>query len=296
MIISAYRKYIPKEYRDFIYKYILGDILYFIRNFKTILRAKFSYWLYFLIPRTPQNNAFAFMGKYGICLLPYEFTLKYKQLNITQYRDELNQLTYVIHNDKKLYFPRNLKSADINNIYIQLLAEQDEASPHRYVKNWEELSGKTLLDIGAAEGIISLNVIDIIEHVYLFEVDENWIEALNATFAPYNNKVTIIKKYVTNIIDDCNLTIDHFFQGKMINNLFIKMDIEGAEFFALQGADKILTDSKDIQLAVCSYHRKDDFFKISRLFSEKFLYCDYAGGRIFLNNEFRIGVIRAQKK
>jgi len=294
MITNAYRKYIPEKYRDFVYNFILRDILFFKRNFKTIARAKFSYWFHFIIPRTSTNNAFVFMGKYGICILPYDFTLKYKPLNIIQYTDESNQLTYVIHNHKKLYFPRNLKSADVDKMYKQLLAEQDESSPHRYVKYWEELSGKTLLDIGAAEGFIALNVIDIVEHVFLFECDENWVEALNATFAPYKNKVTIIKKYISHINDDCNLTMDHFFQGKMINNLFIKMDIEGAELSALQGATKILTDSKDLLLAICTYHGKDDFKKISHLLSEKGLYCDSTEGRIFLHNEFRIGVIRAK--
>jgi len=91
------------------------------------------------------------------------------------------------------------------------------------------------------------------------------------------------------------MTIDHFLEGKKIDNLFIKMDIEGAELLALQGATKILTDSKDIQLAICTYHGKDDFKKISCLFSEKGLYCEYSNGKIFLNNEFRIGVIRAKR-
>ena len=234
------------------------------------------------------------MGKYGICLLPYDFTLKYKQLIIIQYKDESNQLPYVIHNNKRLYFPRNFKSMDIDKIYKQLLAEQDKSSPHRYVKDWEELSGKILLDIGAAEGIISLNVIDIVEYIFLFECDENWVEALNATFAPYKDKVAIVKKNVNNINNDCNLTIDNFLQGKTVNNLFIKMDIEGAELLALQGAAKIMTDSKDIRLAICAYHGKDDFKKISCLFSEKGLQYDYIDG-IFLNNEFRIGMVRAKK-
>jgi hypothetical protein len=294
MITNAYRKYIPKKYRDFIYRIILGDILFFIRNFKTIVRAGFSYWFRFIIPRTPTNEAYIFMGKYGICLLPYNFTLKYKKLNIIQYKDESNQLTYVMFNNKKLYFSRNLKSGEIDKMYKQLLAEQDECSAHRYVKDWDELSRNFFLDIGAAEGLISLNVIDRMEHIFLFECDENWIEALNATFAPYKNKITIIKKFISNINDDCNLTIDHFLQGKTIDNLFIKMDIEGAELSALQGAEKTLTDSKNLQLAVCTYHWKNDYKKISDLFSEKGLHYESSDGNVFLHNEFRIGVIRAK--
>ena len=295
MIVAAYRKYIPKKHRDVIYYFILKDILFFIRNFKTIIKSKFSYWFRFIIPQSLTNEAFVFMGKYGICLLPYNFTLKYKNLNITQYRDEFNQLPYVIHYNKKLYFPREFNPADIDKNYKQLLAEQDEASAHRYVNHWIELSGKTLLDIGASEGIISLNVIEIVDQVILFENDENWIEALSATFAPYKNKVTIVKKFISNVNDDCNLTIDYFLNGKMIDNLFIKMDIEGSEYNALQGATKILNDSKNIQLSVCTYHRKDDFKNISNFLFKKGLYCDFSEGYVFLDNEFRKGVIRAKR-
>ena len=269
MIIKAYRKYIPPKIRDYIYSLILRDILFFIRNFKTIIKAKFFYWFNFLVRKNPANRAFIFMGKYGICLLPYAFTLKYKQLKITLYRDESNQLMYIMHNDKKLYFPRNFTNRDIETLYKQLLAEEDDNSPHRYIKSWDELSGKILLDIGAAEGLISLNAIDYTEHIFLFESDENWIEALRATFEPYKNKVTIIKRYISNINDENHLTIDHFLEGKMINNLFIKMDIEGAELLALQGAENVLSNAKDVKLAICTYHRKDDFRNITDLFSTK---------------------------
>jgi hypothetical protein len=176
-----------------------------------------------------------------------------------------------------------------------LLAEQDEASPHQYVNCREEFKGRVLLDIGAAEGIISLNVVDIVEHIFLFECDENWIEALNATFEPYKNKVTIIKKFVSNINDDYHLTIDHFLEGEMINNLFIKMDIEGAELSALQGAERVLKEANDLRLAICTYHRTDDCRNISALFNDKGLCYYYTNGSVFVENDFRIGVVRATK-
>lgn len=81
--------------------------------------------------------------------------------------------------------------------YRGLLIEQDKRSAHRYVDSYEELKGKTLLDIGAAEAIFTLDTIEYMDHAYLFECDESWIEALEVTFAPYKEKITIVRKYVS---------------------------------------------------------------------------------------------------
>ena len=95
--------------------------------------------------------------------------------------------------------------------------------------SYEELKGETLLDIGAAEAVFTLDTIDYIDRAYLFECDEAWIEALEATFAPWNDKIMIVRKYVSDVDDDNNITLDTFFQdeGRPIDNLFLKMDIEG---------------------------------------------------------------------
>jgi FkbM family methyltransferase len=57
------------------------------------------------------------------------------------------------------------------------------------------------------------------------------------------------------------LTIDHYAREKGIRADFIKLDIEGAELKALQGAEKILREHRP-KLAVCLYHSMQDFIRI----------------------------------
>ena len=45
---------------------------------------------------------------------------------------------------------------------------------------------------------------------------------------------------------------------------FIKMDIEGSEYKALEGARKIITKNKPV-LAICIYHRLEHFLEIPLL-------------------------------
>ena len=168
--------------------------------------------------------------------------------------DNTNGLPYVFHNGKKLYFKRDmLTSAEV--AYRGLLIEQDKRSAHRYVDSYEELKGKTLLDIGAAEAIFTLDTIEYIDHAYLFECDDAWIESLEATFALWKDRITIVRKYVSDVDDDNNITLDRFFQDE---GKFLKMDIEGYERKALKGAVHILEHGQQIDGSVCIYHLHDD--------------------------------------
>jgi hypothetical protein len=234
------------------------------------------------------------MGKHGLTALPYAFFLKYKKLPVDCFWDEQWDMPYVLYSGKKLYYPRNYSknAKELINSHRSLLSEQDLHSPHRYVDDLNRLSGKTLLDVGAAEGIFTLSVIEIIHHAFLFECDENWIDALNATFAPWKDKITIVPKYVSDTNDEFNITLDHFLENKEKNNLFLKMDIEGAEQLALKGAENMLKEAKDLDFSICTYHKKEDAAEIKKQLESCHFETEQTAGFLFYEGEFRKAIIR----
>ena len=74
-----------------------------------------------------------------------------------------------------------------------------------------------------------MEIIEEAKHVYLFEQDEQWLEAIRATFEPWQDKVTIVQKYVSDHNSSREQTLDDFFNNQTDEHLFLKMDIEGAE-------------------------------------------------------------------
>lgn len=292
MIASVYRKVIPSSIRDKFYTLILGRILFFWRNsdayFKGFLLNIFGW----MLPQTEKRKAYAFIGRHGIVSCPGDFMLKYKTTKINVLRDIEKNMSYVIHNGRKLYFPNNYTEKSLITLYRSLITEQDIESAHRYVVSYDELKDRTLLDIGSAEGIFSLDTIEYVKHVYLFECEEFWIEALNNTFEPWKDKVTIIRKYVGDKSEGNFTTIDDFMKDKSIDNLFLKMDIEGAEKSALKGASNTLANGKNNRLAVCVYHRDEDPEFISTLMQNMNYRTQFTNGYIYWANRLSKGVVR----
>jgi hypothetical protein len=207
------------------------------------------------------------MGKHGLTLYPFSESLNYSDIETEVFYVEEKQLYYINHNNKKLYFPGNNTVKEIKDLYKNLIIEQDINSPHRYIEDYSVLKDYILFDIGAAEGIFTLDTIELIKEAYLFECEDYWIEALNETFSPWKDKVHIIKKYVSDIDGDNFITLDSFYDIKEKNDkIFLKMDIEGAEQSALKGSQNILKYSSNIILSVCTYHNSKDDVEIDSFF------------------------------
>jgi Methyltransferase FkbM domain len=295
MFTSLYRNLVPATLRSVIYDQFLGSFLFFVRHFNVHLKSKFTYLFNSIMPKTEANAAWAFIGKHGITSYPAPYSLEYKNKKIDVFLDDAKGLSYVWHNNKKLFFPKSYNSEKIDTLYLSLITEQDERSAHRYVKYYDELKGKTLLDIGAAEGIFSLDTIEQVEKVYLFECEKFWIEALKATFEPWSNKTMVVEKYVGDKSEGIFTTIDDFLEGKSKDNLFLKMDIEGAEQSALKGALKTLKEGNNINLAVCTYHKPEDPVEISEFLKDLGYKYEFTDGMLYWGKRVSKALIRGKK-
>lgn len=175
--------------------------------------------------------------------------------------DETNMLYYGIYEGKRLYFDRKIAtSEDALHALNGLAAEQSEHSPHRYLtEDFMVDSNDIVFDVGCADGNFALSIVDRVKEIYLFEIEESWMKPLELTFAPYKDKVHIIKKCVSKNSDSAAVSIDDFCEANNIESIgFVKMDVEGYEKNVLSGAKKMLTNNKIKRLAVCTYHKPDD--------------------------------------
>ena len=196
----------------------------------------------------------------------YEWSEKYKNQEIDVYEDTELNLKYVIHKGKKLYFPKSYGYEAVKEGYRGLILEQDKESPHRYLCNRFDVKGGVFCDIGCAEAMTSLEVIDDVDKVILFECSKEWKEALNATFLPYANKVVLIDKFCGDEIDTAKTTLDETIDLLKITNdqpIWVKMDVEGAELSVLKGAQKVLENFNNVHLACTTYHNQNDDIVIS---------------------------------
>ena len=294
MLVKLYRKVIPKNIRENIYRFFLGQWMLNQRRYVTEpLKAKYYALLFcFRKPRNEKEEALREWGTVGPCPYPYLWIREYEKALCSIKVQRENGLPYVEHRGCKLFFRKDMTEKDIRTNYLGLRIEQDKRSAHCYVSDYSVMEGRTLLDVGSAEGIFTLDTIEYIRHAYLFESEDLWIEALHATFEQWKEKITIIKKYVSDTDDEHNLCLDAFFCDKPTDHLFLKMDIEGYERKALNGARHLLATASSIVGAVCIYHKKDDPQVIGQILTDTGMTFEQTPGYLYMSRELRPGVIR----
>jgi len=273
------------------------------------LRRKINLW-FRLFPSKKNNfsdeiaflNSKALLSDHWSFLFPCSFVFKYDHKSVRVHRDDHNGLFYVMHNGRRLYYNRRyLTETAVQHAYNGISIEQDEKSPHCYTNDkffvWEN---DTVVDIGAAEGNFSLDVVERAGVVYIIEPDNDWIEALEATFRPWKDKVHLINKFASDTDSENYISLAGLLGNNPVN--FIKMDVGGAEERIIISAERILRDNSAVRLAICTYHRKKDAETTVRtLAALGFTWSFTNGYMLYVHNNltppyFRKTLIRAQKQ
>lgn len=186
---------------------------------------------------------------------PYDFIERYNANDMEVSYDKDKGMYFTNYKGKKMYLKKGMNKKKAKEYLKEIYSEQDNESPHKYQYSREEVENKVVADIGAAEGFFSLDIIDYAKRVIIFECDDLWYEALKATFEPYGDKVTIVKKYVSNNDGNENITLDTYFKDSEID--FLKADIEGFEKNMIEGGRNVFKH-KLSGFLLCSYHKQDD--------------------------------------
>jgi len=296
---SQYRNFLPFSFRVKIRK------IKYTYDLKKLRKRIIGYY-----SKMPSGNitneqleVLEFIKNNQVCNFPYTFTFGYDAEKIKVFKDENINLNYVFLDSKRLYFKRSWTEDYIKNYYNLLLIEQNERSPHRYLTDdFFVENNSVIVDVGVAEGNFSLGQIEKVKKIYLFETDYEWIEALNATFEPWKEKVEIINKYASNNNNGHNISLDSFLINKEKLD-FLKIDVDGAEAEVLEGCEKLLNDGTSLKIALCTYHKQNDGTTFSKLLEDNGFNVSFSNGyMIFINHGLdlkapylRRGLIRATK-
>lgn len=260
------------------------DLLHSYRK-KKVRKKILAHFSRFPSEENEINDAVSYLLKHPLTTFYGTFQEKYPAEEIKVFVDPSNGLPYVITNSKRLYFKRSQNRYTVQRLYNNLRIEQDEMAPHCYTdSDFQITEGEILADVGCAEGFFSLQNIEKTKRIYLFEQDREWIEALEATFSPWKEKIEIIPTFVSDNNNSNEITLDSYFQQKEVIAGFYKIDVEGAEASVLRGMKDIL-QSNATKIALCTYHHQGDYARFSRFFEEQgFSYRPNRGVMIYQND------------
>jgi hypothetical protein len=300
------------SYRIARYLYVLSKSP--LRKFPTLLFSKSSkILLEAIILRYDGNEKFQkevdfLKEEKKIAIFPYK---KIKHMGTVNYGyDKEKNLPYAIHKNRKLYFTRSCTKEEAMWIYRNFIENENilggdytEKAPHQYQSaSFYVKDGDMLLDVGCAEALFALDVIDKVKKVILFESDPVWFEPLKATFAKEINegKVVLIGKNAGEKNTSQSVTIDSVLKNEDYESLFIKMDIEGNETKVVKSCIDLMRSDKDIRFSCCTYHKQNDAEILKDIFESNGYNTTFSDGyMLFLYDKhirypyFRKGIIRA---
>jgi len=176
---------------------------------------------------------------------------------------------YVLYEGRKVFLKNDVEAA--RRYWHLLMSEQLPEHPHCYLEEGGDFNihcKDIIADIGAAEGFFAIKHLDKIKHAYIFESEESWFSLLQKTYAPYRDKVTLIKGFVGDGAE--SISLDEYFKN-IEKPTFIKIDVEGAEGSVLRSMTGLLENPNlPMRLAICTYHRQEDAPYIESLLGTRF--------------------------
>ena len=149
-------------------------------------------------------------------------------------------------------------------------------------KNADDRERDVEIDVGSARGLFALDVIDKVSKIYIVERASRWWKPIEATFAPYKDKVELVKGVLSTKKkkkgkkeeeaekkkrEKKKIRLVDLLEQCGQQRVFVTMDLEGNELDVLKEAQEYLQAAKSpITLAVCAYHRTTDYEDLKRFF------------------------------
>ncbi len=184
-----------------------------------------------------------------------------------------------------LYWPAE---CDIEGLYLIIGETFDRHDWHFYEHPFTRVGASdVVLDIGAAEGLFSLNIVNRCGKIILVEPNHKLFGALNRTFLEYtasgkvmlhdvalgskNGDVKITDAGVLSEISESGAVCKMITADELLTSEskvdYIKMDVEGYESEVLSGAKNIIVKHKP-KMAITCYHPANDFASMIKFVKE----------------------------
>ena len=179
--------------------------------------------------------------------------------------------------EHKLYWPKSFSIDRLDQVICETFDTNDW---HYYQKKHTQVQqGEIILDIGTAEGLLPIAVIDKCSHIYMVEPSIAFNKCLQKTFESFKDKTTIFQTAVGN--EDGIISFDENSLDGMITNektanttqitvkkidslltnnekiTYLKADIEGFEEEMLKGAEQTIKRNKP-KIAITTYHTQNN--------------------------------------
>ncbi len=219
--------------------------------------------------RTKQGNVYFDEGKYlqrnGLKIFPYNFEKKYRVQDIDIYY--MNQYPYFVYLGKHLFLPKEFDEHKSKKYSNQILLEQDDYSPHKYMSSLFEIDrNDVIVDIGCGDGNFSLEHIETVREAFLFEIDKKWKKPLELTFYPWKEK---LHTSFVSLEKGSNSVESNLMSSLELKNIIFKIDVDGAERKILSLLDPLFPKLGSIKVAICTYHQANDAEDFEKWFIDR---------------------------